>query len=337
MVVETGPKCSTWARDRKVDPIGTAGNYAGFLLMEWPLPWPSDVKDIVAMDPVREELAVANVRLQLLVPGSPAPSRQTRLSLYWRPTQALEPGGQDEGWFAGYQMSEASAQLNGAGAQLGDAAAAPAELVPVVRHLLAQARHNGPSPRPLLAPDRVLICTHGSRDTCCGSLGMDLVKAMNDLSVADGSTSPAGRAVRCRTSHTGGHRFAPTAIILPQGTVWAFLDAPTLERILERSGPVDTLVSRYRGCAGLGTKRVQVLERALFAEVGWEWLDYRRRGWDLPDDGVVLEAIAPDGTTRAWRASVRPGRVLPVPVCRQSLAGATKFEPELRLSDLRET
>ena len=31
-------RCSTLAREVGLDPLGTAGSYAGFLLVEWPLP-----------------------------------------------------------------------------------------------------------------------------------------------------------------------------------------------------------------------------------------------------------------------------------------------------------
>ena len=47
----------------------------------------------------------------------------------------------------------------------------------------------------------VLVCTHGTRDTCCGSLGTRLWRDLD-----------AGGATVRRTSHTGGHRFAPTAV-----------------------------------------------------------------------------------------------------------------------------
>ena len=56
---------------------------------------------------------------------------------------------------------------------------------------------------------KLLICTHGSRDRCCGRLGTILHRSASarwpDVDVH-------------RISHTGGHRFAPTAILLPSGT-----------------------------------------------------------------------------------------------------------------------
>ena len=161
----------------------------------------------------------------------------------------------------------------------------------------------------------MLVCGHGRRDVCCGSQGTALVTGC--------PRDPArfGGTVRLwRTSHTGGHRFAPTAIVLPQGTVWAYLDADALRRITFRQGPLDDLLPRYRGCAGVGPAAVQALEREAFAEVGWEWLDWQRRG-SVGDDGggVRLEAESPsrrarhvDGASRR-RADPPSPRMRPTP------------------------
>ena len=55
-------------------------------------------------------------------------------------------------------------------------------------------------------------------DRCCGSLGTALAQEL----LAD--PLQLGDDVRVwRTSHTGGHRFAPTALVLPQGTVVGLL------------------------------------------------------------------------------------------------------------------
>lgn len=78
-------------------------------------------------------------------------------------------------------------------------------------------------------PIDVLICTHGRRDVCCGKFGTAL--ALRAEKVLRGT----GVRIR-RTSHLGGHRFAPTALVLPEGTLWAFADDDLLVRLIERSG-----------------------------------------------------------------------------------------------------
>jgi hypothetical protein len=138
----------------------------------------------------------------------------------------------------------------------------------------------------------------------------------------------SGLAVR-RTSHTGGHRFAPTAILLPEGTFWGFLDDDALSRLVTRTGPVDDLLPRYRGCSGLASPAAQAAERVAFADVGWHWLDHRRRAVELDDRTVRIEAVAPDGSERAWLVEVEPGRTLPVPECGRPPDEARKSETEV--------
>ena len=48
-----------------------------------------------------------------------------------------------------------------------------------------------------------------------------------------------------RCSHTGGHRFAPTAITLPDGRAWAYADADLIDGVIDRTADV----------AGLGAAR----------------------------------------------------------------------------------
>jgi hypothetical protein len=164
----------------------------------------------------------------------------------------------------------------------------------------------------------VLVCGHGSRDRCCGSLG---------TSLALGSAA-AGIGVR-RTSHTGGHRFAPTGLVLPDATCWAFLDDDALHRVAHRAGPLDDLLPRYRGCPALGSPAIQAAERVAFADVGWTWLDHRRRGVELGNGTVRIEAISPTGEERAWEVAVEPGRTLPVPECGAPPETAKKSETEV--------
>ena len=44
-------RCAPWTKAQGVDPIGSAGRFDALLLVEWPLPWPSDVSDIPALAP----------------------------------------------------------------------------------------------------------------------------------------------------------------------------------------------------------------------------------------------------------------------------------------------
>jgi hypothetical protein len=174
----------------------------------------------------------------------------------------------------------------------------------------------------------LLVCGHGRRDVCCGSFGTDLA-----LQLARGALP--GDVRLHRTSHTGGHRFAPTFIVLPEATLWAFADADLVERVLERRGDAAEVADRYRGCAVLGGARVQALEREVLREVGWDLLGWERAGQELDADLVRLRAVDQDGRRLAWEAEVTPGRTMPVPDCGRPIDEARKSETEWNVSKPR--
>jgi hypothetical protein len=295
-------RCAAWARTEAVDPIGTAGSYAGFLCVEWRRPWPRDVSEVEALAPVVAETARRGFRLQGLLPIDGG--KVARVVLY---QAGPGPG------FDAYRVSEVEC--------------APDEMVDAAVDLLAR-RATEAAEAP---PGRdVLVCTHGRRDICCGSRGTALLGEVDEAAALPPETR------LWATTHTGGHRFAPNAIILPEGTVWGFLDAYRLRRIVRREGPVADLLPHYRGCAGLGSPALQALERAVLAEVGWGLFDCRRAGTDLGNGRVRLDVTGADGVGRgSWAAVVEVSRLLPVPDCGQPAAAARKTEPELVVKQLR--
>jgi hypothetical protein len=293
------------ARQEGLDPLGTAGHYHGFLLVDWPLPWPSDLGEVEALHPLVEALAGTGIRLQGLVPAS---RDERRVVLYRSSSEA--------GGFAGYERIERRTTGAGAVAEaLGLLGAEPAE--------------SGTPADP--GGGDVLICTHGRRDACCGRQGTALVMEV----ATDPGIAGAGYRV-ARTSHTGGHRFAPTAIVLPEGTMWAYLDAELTARIVLRQGPVEGVLAHYRGSTGVGSPALQAVERAAFSEVGWEWLGWRRWGEDLGDGRVRVVGESPEGARWAWEAAVED-RAMPVPVCGQPIAAAVKQQHEPVVVSLERT
>ncbi len=307
-----GPLCAEWSRTQRIDPVGTAGSYAGYLLVEWPLPWPRDAGDVQELEPVREVVAGEELRVQLLVPRA---GGSRRIVLYRRPA----------GPFVAFEGSELRVapehdEVTGNGAAP-DGTAIGKALGRAAERLLAGRGD------PIEGRD-VLVCTHGRRDRCCGSLGTELWEQLRSSSFEHDT------GVRlARTSHTGGHRFAATCIVLPEGTVWGYLDPDALRRIARRAGTLDDLLPRYRGCSGLGSPAAQVLERAVLAEVGWTLFDCTRHVEDLGGRRLRLTASGPAGTA-AWEASVVAGRTLRVPDCGQPVELSKKTETEQRVEDL---
>ncbi|MGH9104398.1 MAG: sucrase ferredoxin [Acidimicrobiales bacterium] len=326
--------CSEWARSQKLDPVGTAGRYRGFLLVEQPLPWPANVSDASELTELVDVAARAELRVQLVRAvgdqklGDPAdgvtgsrtavgqPDDGLRRLRFYRQPQASPAKG--TGWAGTLVLSEVTAPVG--------------VLARVAAEVLAErpadpcAGGRGAGRTDRAGPVDVLVCTHGRRDACCGSLGTGLVASLREQPLE----RPPGQVRLWRTSHTGGHRFAPTAIVLPSATVWARADAALLEKVVNANGPLDDVLPRFRGSACLGWPAQQALERAVLAEVGWALLRCRRRALDLGQGRARLETEG----LGSWDAVVSEGRRVPQPECRTDPALARKFSVEWLVEDL---
>jgi hypothetical protein len=299
-------RCSGFARAEELDPAGTAGSYRGVVAVEIPLPWPREITEHPAVAPAAAALAAASVRVQALVPDPTRGPAERRLLAFQR----------GDGPFGGYTTrawTVADDDVVGALAALADGPDAG----------LGTPSVEGPA-----AGRHVLVCTHGRRDACCGTLGTRLAVALPGL----------GAGVHVwRTSHTGGHRFAPTALLLPEGTAWAYLDLDTLVGISDRTLDIDEAARRYRGSPGLDGPEVQAAEREALRTVGWPWLDHRRSGTVVGREGdrarVRLEGRAPGGSTVTFEATVEVARLVPVPDCGKPPEQAPKSAPELRVTE----
>lgn len=116
----------------------------------------------------------------------------------------------------------------------------------------------------------LLVCTHGSRDGCCGSFGEGAHRYIRD--------HHAGPDLRVwRVSHFGGHRFAPTLIDMPDGRSWGWLSVPKIDALIAREEPAAKLLAGYRGWCAIPNE-LQVAERDLFLAYGWYWLEAELEG-----------------------------------------------------------
>lgn len=294
-------RCAEWARTSALAPAGTAARADVFVLVEHPLPWPSDVGEVPALARLAEVAADAAgaqrlVRIQAVAPDHATDQR--------RVVVFAAPGGP----FGGYGRCEA----------VGTAAEVPG----LVRDLVG----GGRCIDVVRGVTDVLVCTHGSRDLCCGSIGTRL---WADLE---------GRleGVRLwRTSHLGGHRFAPTMTTFPDGCSWAHLDGATARGIVERTLPVGKAAEHFRGCAAFDAP-VQVADGEAFARHGWRWLEASRSGVRRPSLRIELTYEADDGRGGAHEVWLDAHRRMPIPDCPGDVALATKFQSELRVVRWRE-
>ncbi len=116
----------------------------------------------------------------------------------------------------------------------------------------------------------LLVCTNGRRDLCC---------AVRGRPVAIGAAAARPGQV-WETSHTGGHRFAPTAVLLPSGVSLGRLSAGSavtaLDAVAAGRFPLALAGPRFdRGRCWL-SPAAQAAESAVRLVVGEERLDALR-------------------------------------------------------------
>lgn len=298
-------RCSPWTQAQGVDPIGSAGAFDQLLLVEWPLPWPADVGDIPLL---ADAAAYPRARLMMVVPRADDAEGDGLVRVV-------------------HHRRVGTHRLAGVDHRVERGA-----LPTLLANLLDapdRDQHDWPSAVGD-APPEVLVCGHGRRDPCCGRWGTLL-----HIELAARQTGV--RVWRC--SHTGGHRFAPTAITLPDGRAWAYVDADLVEGVLARTADLSALAAHDRGCLALDPW-AQVAERAVFGHVGWGWLDHEviDARTEVAGDGraarVRLQWRGPDGTTGRADADVAVTRILPVLLCGEPPEAAQKTSPEYALRRL---
>lgn len=238
---------------------GTAPLARWWWLIEMPGPWGRKALEACRVPTVRS-LPSTDERRVLLV------RRRGR-------HPAADPGAPVRVWFAG--------------ALPGDP---PPRLAVVDDHseLLTWPASGPPGDRAVEDPDApcLAVCANSARDLCCGLDGRALVQALDD-----------DRAWEC--SHLGGHRFAPTALLVGTGLVYGRLDAPAAGSLLD-DGPTTGAAPWLRGRSALPPP----------AQAAEAWL--LARGLE-PDPATVHVADASDDLTRVTFAGAPPVhlRILP--------------------------
>ncbi len=133
---------------------------------------------------------------------------------------------------------------------------------------------------------RLAVCANSARDLCCGLDGRALVQSLDD-----------DRAWEC--SHLGGHRFAPTALLVGHGLVYGRLDVPAARALID-DGPSPATAAYLRGRSALAPA-AQAAEASLMA-----------RGI-RPDPAAVQVDDAGDALARVTFAGTPPVRLRCLP------------------------
>jgi hypothetical protein len=261
---ETGPErrlACVVSQDNGEDPAGTGTPFTGYLLVEVAPPWKYDVGESRRFpeglwEAVKGLWDAGIVEKFTAIMPDPEYSREghTRVILLRRPSAPF---------FAAYEKEEYLAPEG--------------EVVALVEALAKEP--DGPSRFARYREDEprirdILVCTHGSHDVCCGRFGYSLYEELRQEYAA----ASEGRLRVWRTSHLGGHRFAPNLIDLPEGRYWGHLEPEALENLVLRNGPVSEMRRFYRGWAGFGGKFEQIAEREILVREGWEWTEHVKRG-----------------------------------------------------------
>ncbi len=287
--------CSVVAQERGEDPIGTAPVYNEYLMIQIPSPWQKEVTDSKTMAPSIAEALAAHgdnrpgIRVQGILPENPDEVGETlRIIHYRRPEGDV---------FADFERDEYEVPVSEAGRLVTALLGGPEDLAAFASYRQQVDKH----------VRDLFICTHGSRDAACGRFGYPIFAALREQYVP----ASAGSLRVWRVSHLGGHRFAPTILDLPSGRYWAFMKVELLDTLIYQQGPAARLREHYRGWGALEHPMAQAAEREVFMQMGWDWLQGRKRlrlrTYDeAAEQGVVeLYYEAADGASpQAWVATV---------------------------------
>ena len=160
------------------------------------------------------------------------------------------------------------------------------------------------STEPVLA-----VCSNGRRDVCCAIGGRPVANAL--------AADPAYSSHVIEVSHLGGHRFAPTALLLPAGMSYGRLTAESARSAVDDARKGSLALDGARGLTALA-RPMQAADLALRAAYGLsrpgelELLRVSPSGalapaglrWDGDGaDELVVVGRRVDG--RAWQVPVR--------------------------------
>ena len=278
--------CADHSREIQEDVIGSATNHQTYILVECPTPWVSEafnskwVPDNLRILVADVKRAKLSIHFLLIANDETHREEKTTLLIYQ----------QEKGSSNGYRKQEFKLPNI-------------EQVAGVVRKWLT-----GVSVDDEIASNTtrdILVCTHGSHDQCCAKYGNPFYfHAQNTI-----FDLQLNHLRIWRSSHFGGHRFAPTAIDFPQGRYYGVLDQDTFKSILTQTGDIECLNKVYRGW-GILPNPLQILERELMLRLGWDWFNYKVTGKILEkslDNQTILGELSfeqPSGTLYTYQAKL---------------------------------
>jgi hypothetical protein len=279
--------CADFSRQAGEDIIGSATPFQTYILIECPTPWASEAFDSKLIPANLKDLITEikqsqlSIRFLLIESKQLLPHSYTKLLIYDQNREEFSKG---------YSKREFNVETL-------------EQVAGVVRNYLAG--ESVDCEEETRTTRDILVCTHGSHDKCCARYGNPFYAK----AVATVSELNLHQVRIWKASHFGGHRFAPTAIDLPEGRYYGVLNHESLQSILMRTGEVECFNKVYRGWGILPTQ-IQVLERELILRYGWNWFNYKVVGKIIEQNAekTVIQAEIrfekPDGSIWNYRADL---------------------------------
>lgn len=266
------------------DPLAaTAATARTWLLIEQPGPWGAKALTASHLDP---DVGAALDRA--------AAPHGVRVALIRRPGPHADRGGaaRPRRVFLSHTLPGASWTRT---AQLPPDASGPRGLLGLDFAALGagDATAAGPGWTPWYGEPLALVCTNGKRDRCCALLGRPLAAELAASAHAD----------VWEITHIGGHRFAPTLLVLPYGYAYGRAGAHTVKAVLEavRDGRMTTEGCRGRSAWERPGQAADIAVRERTGERGADALNVTGTRESGPDRWTVTVSHR-DG--RCWQVTV---------------------------------
>ncbi|MFF7897115.1 sucrase ferredoxin [Streptomyces sp. NPDC007907] len=216
--------CSSVSRDFDEPVSGTAATARTWLLLEQPGPWGAKALTSSHLDPALGralESAAKDTGVRIALIRRPGRHADRRMPATRRVYVAhVVPGNV---WLHSASTSDPGQLLDLDFAALGRGDHRTFDT------LLGGRPHEG---GPL-----ALVCTNGKRDRCCALLGRPLAAEL----------ATSGAEGVWEVTHLGGHRFSPTALVLPYGYAYGRAEAHSLKEVLQGAREGRIVVEGCRG------------------------------------------------------------------------------------------
>jgi hypothetical protein len=218
------PRCADVSAALGEDLSGTASTIKGWLLVEQTGAWGRDATTANTLPPeVAEHLRRTATEARL------------RLLLIRRPPQRATSEGDARHLFVARPRP-------GAGQLMAARYDDPLDLLKLDASALGTTNHDTVPPPPAFgltpteAPSTLLlVCTHGSHDSCCGLFGRAVSLALGDAPEV------------WESSHVGGDRFAPNVVVVPSGAYYGRVAPERASELLTATREGRVVADFYRG------------------------------------------------------------------------------------------